>query len=136
MSSTLVPFAQAPLVVLDWIDLEFGSELGGPATMQTPLAGSTPLPHVQAYGFGGSRTRLEDHPAIEVQVFAADYDTAADLAERIDTGLMGYPLRVESSGRSVVLDSVNVISPPVEVPWDTEGTIRRFQATYSLSIRR
>lgn len=136
MPSPLAPYPQAPIALLDWVDLNFGGELGGPASTESPLAGSTPLPHVQVYGFGGSRTRLEDRPVLEVQTFAATYDVAADLAERIDTKLLGYPLRIESSGRSVVFDSVDVVSPPVEVPWDSEGTIRRFTATYSISIRR
>lgn len=136
MPSVLRTYPQAPIVLLDWIDLIFGAELGGPASMQSPLAGTTPLPHVQVYGFGGERERLNDYPTLDVAVFAADYATAANLAERIDTRLLGYPIVVESSGRSVVLDSVEVVSLPVEVPWDPEGTIRRFQATYSISIRR
>jgi len=136
VSSTLIPYPQAPIALLDWIQRQFGMELGGPASTEAPLAGTTPLPHVQVYGLGGERERLNDYPAIGIMTFAANYNTAADLAERIDTGLLGYPIVVESNGRTVVLDSVEVNSPPVEVPWDPEGTIRRFQATYSISIRR
>lgn len=123
--------------MLDWLDANFATDLGGLSSSDAPLVGVTPLPHVQAYGFAGSRDELEDRPTIEVQVFAASYMVAGNLAEAIDAKLLtpgGH--RIASNGGFVLFDQVLSITSPVEVPWDAEGVIRRFQASYSVSIRR
>lgn len=135
--TALAPFPLSTLAMLDWLDANFASDLGGMASSSSPMAGVTPLPHAQAYGLGGDRDILSDHPTIEIQVFAATYLAAGNLAERIDVKLLALGgHRFISNGQPILFDHVEVVSPPIEIPWDSENSIRRFQASYSVSIRR
>lgn len=99
------------------------------------LAGRLPFAH--AFHWQGGSNRLEGTIIVDLSVFADDYSEASLLARRIESKLLGYPFRVSSGGRSVLIDSVRVAVPTVEVPWlEGTSTIRRFQGTYELSVRR
>lgn len=104
---------------------------------QLPAAGlSGRLPFVRINHFGGDDERLNLRPTFDLEVFASTYAKASLLARTIETRLVGYPFRVSSGGRSVLVDRVEVLSPTVEVEWQQDSTIRRFQGTYQFSIRR
>jgi hypothetical protein len=109
--------------------------LAAPTSLYSPTEGEDPLPWAQIYAVGGSGGPLENDTTVDVQFFASKYGDASLLARRFDARIMGYPHRVSSNGRSVLFDRVETVSTPVEIDWD-QGATRRFQATYSLSIRR
>lgn len=102
-----------------------------------PAAGLTGrLPFVRINHFGGDDERLNLRPTFDLEVFASTYAKASELARTIEARLIGYPFRVSSGGRSVLVDRVEVLTPTVEVEWQQDSTIRRFQGTYQFSIRR
>lgn len=102
-------------------DLSVGTSL------PTPMR----VPFVRLGRVAGQRLRLNDYPTLDVESFGATYADAASLAERIDAVMFGFPLR----GGDLVIDSVTASVAPVELPWD-DATVRRFLATYRLSVRR
>jgi hypothetical protein len=151
MSEPLREMPDASKAVRDLIDFWFGADvpanpqagaaahaepaLAAPASVDSPTTGEDPLPWAQAYVFGGGGGQVESDFTADVAFFAPTYGAASLLARRFEARFMGYPHRVSSNGRSVLFDSVEQISVPAEVPWGVEG-VRRFQATYSFSIRR
>lgn len=149
--SNLREMPDASKAIRDLIDFWFGAPtdnplagaavhgepaLGAPASVDAPTTGEDPLPWAQAYVYGGGGGPLEADFTADVAFFAPTYGAASLLARRFEARIMGYPVRVSSSGRSVLFDSVSEVSVPAEVPWDAESKVRRFQATYSFSIRR
>lgn len=142
--SGLKPFPDSTLLALDLVDLLLGDEDALPgAESDLPTADELvdpadgrPKTYAQAFAWGGDQERLNNYPTIDVSFFAHSYVEASRLATKFETALMEYPHRVESSGRTVVVDSVEVVTPTVEVPWLEESTTRRFQGTYTLSVRR
>lgn len=111
------------------LDKNIGSRLPS-----TGLSGR--MPFVRVNVFGGDDTRMNLYPTFDLETFAATYAVASDLARRIEAKLIGYPFSVSSGGRTVLVDRVEVLSPAVEVEWQQDSTIRRFQGTYQFSIRR
>jgi hypothetical protein len=100
----------------------------------TGLVGN--LPFVLVGGFGGDTDRFGGVYDAEVSVFADTYAKARNLALGLEARLLGYPFRVSSGGRSVLVDSVAVPVPFTEVEWQKDSPIRRFQGTIQISIRR
>jgi hypothetical protein len=95
-----------------------------------------PMPFVRVEKIPlGRRTRLNDHPVVEVEVLASSRAGAKSLIERIDAYLLGYPHSVTISSGVVVLDAVTVPVAPASRPWD-DTTVRRFAGTYQFSVRR
>ena len=97
----------------------------------TSLPSPMPLRVVRLARVAGPRERLNDFPVVDIESFSPTYAEASRLAERIDTLLMGYPLRAGD----VVLDTVYATVAPVELPWE-DANVRRFLATYRFSVRR
>lgn len=111
------------------LDANIGSRL--------PTAGlAGRMPFVRINHFGGDDERLNLRPTFDLEVFATTYAKASQIARTIETRLVGYPFRVSSGGRSVLVDRVEVLTPASEVEWQQDSTIRRFQGTYQFSIRR
>lgn len=84
----------------------------------------------------GESDRLTSMPIYDVSVFSPKYTTSERVALKLDERLMGYPFRVDSGETVAVVDSVFVNSPPAEVDWRGDETIRRFLGTYQIVIRR
>lgn len=93
------------------------------------------LPFVRVERIGGPRTRLNDHPLVDIDVLARTRDDARSLAERISTLLFSYPGMVVVGSRGVKFDSVDNPRTPARVPFD-DDTVRRYGATYQISVRR
>jgi hypothetical protein len=139
-------FADYSVALLDLIDSWFfgeGAEIHAEAEILTPASINAPtpgegivLPAAQAYVYGGDGDQLQIEPVADVAFFAADYNVASLLARRFAARFVGYSHRVSSNGRSVLFDSVSVVTLPAEVPWVDDDSVRRFMATYSFSIRR
>ena len=137
--SNVIPVAvDANDVMIDFIvGLEVVGLPAANVSIELPSTGLVnKLPFVLVNHWGGDTDRFGQTPDIDVSVFASRYPAARDLARRIEAALLGYPFRVSSSGRSVLVDKVEASVPTVEVEWQKDSTIRRFQGTYSLSIRR
>ena len=140
--AALKPYPSAVTFMMDWLESNFAAlaptSEGVRVSTDLPSPGVPLLPYVQVFAVSGTRDRRNAYPVIDVSVFGSSYVGAETLAEQIDAALLGYPLTVSSGGRSVLVDRVDVVSNPVELPWDTESTARRFrfQATYQLSLRR
>lgn len=142
MSEQTVAYDFAPMadpndVVVDFVvGLEVPGLAANNVSTDLPSSLSTRLPFVLVNHWGGDADRFGQNPDVDISVFAGRYPAARDLARLIEARLVGYPFRVSSGGRSVLVDKVEVPSPSVEVEWQADSTIRRFQGTYSLSIRR
>lgn len=123
------------------VDFVLGLEIAGLPTANvstdlpaTGLIGK--LPFVLVNHWGGDTDRFGQAADVDFSVFADRYTKARDIARLIEARALGYPFRVSSGGRSVLVDKVEVPSPAVEIEWLKDSTIRRFQGTLSLSIRR
>lgn len=124
-------------VVLDFIGERFADFDPNDLSTETPddgLAGR--LPFATAYALPGEADRFGARWTVDLSVFDSTYRGARDKARAIENELLGYPFRVSSGGRSVLVDMVEAASPTVEVPWVADSPIRRFQGTYTISIRR
>lgn len=126
MTAPFLRFPDVQRVLVD--DLETLAGVGHTA-IETPvdLAGS--LPFVRVLRIGGPSDHLNDHASIDIDVFAATYDACEQLAEQIRQHLVGPPPPVAA------LDWVGCDAGPREMPWG-DGTIRRFNATYTVVSRR
>lgn len=125
-------------VMIDFvIGLEVDGLLDTNVSTDLPAVGLVGhLPFVLVNNWGGDTDRFGQVADVDYSVFADRYPAARDLARLIEARALGYPFRVSSGGRSVLVDKVEVASPAVEVEWLKDSTIRRFQGTLSLSIRR
>ena len=117
-------------------ELMGGAEGVTAASVKTPTPGVTPLPAAQAYVWDGSASDTEGDFVVDVAFFAPTYAVASRLSRTFDQRFMGYPHRVSSDGRTVLLDRVTTNVIPNEVPFTDDDSVRRFQATYSVSFRR
>ena len=124
------------LAVLSLGDAWLGTQLAAAASWRTPTPDSDPLPWMQAYTFDGEADQLSGEATLDVHFFATTYAQASLLARTFDARFMGYPHVVGSPGSAVLLDRVRTLSVPTEVEWLTDNSVRRFQATYSVSFRR
>jgi hypothetical protein len=107
-----------------------GLVAAGHAGAQTPTDLQEQLPFIRVIRLGGGSDRLSDVPSVDVDVFAGLYTTAELLAEQVREFLVGPPPPTHR------LDRVECLSGPRELPWDDDGVVRRFGATYQLSARR
>ncbi len=105
----------------------FGAEHTG---TETPASFDGMLPFARVLRAGGPSTWLNDHPTIDVDVFAALYDDAIRYSEIVREWLVGPP-----SGLFVV-DRAECSIGPVERPWGDNTGVRRVGATYQLTLRR
>ena len=111
------------------LDRNVGTDLPG-----TGLVGRVPFVLISA--FGGDTDRFDGVYDHEISVFADTYAKASALALGLEAGLLGYPFRVSTGGRSVLVDRVTVPVPFAELEWQKDSPIRRFQGTIQISIRR
>ena len=103
---------------------------------KAPTPGSSILPAVQIYTYDGRADQLGGEAIFDVHCFATTYPAASLLARTFDAKIMQYPHRVGGNGSTVLLDVVENLSIPTEVSWVEDNSVRRFQATYSVSFRR
>jgi len=121
----------------DLIDVLMADE--GPltaASVKAPTPGSTPLPACQAYVWDGSADLTSGDFIVDVAFFATTYAEASRLSRKFDARFVRYPHRVSSGDSTVLLDRVTTNVIPNEVPFTEDDSVRRFQATYSVSFRR
>lgn len=103
----------------------------GHTGIRTPKNLEEVLPFARIMRFGGASDQLNDHARVEIDVFAATYAEAEELAERIRERMVGPPPAVR------VFDRVDCMTAPRELPWGEEdGDVRRFGAEYAITARR
>lgn len=124
--ATLMRFPDVARVLAD--DLEALAGVGHTGG-ETPVDLLSKLPFVRVLRVGGFSDAFNDHPTVDIDVYAATYTAAELLAERIRQRIVGPPPAVG------VLDRARCDVSPFEAPWPDE-TVRRFNATYSLTTRR
>lgn len=100
------------------------------AGSQTPTDLQDRLPYIRIWRIaGGSGGWLNDQASIDIDVFTDRYTTAELLAEQVRELLVGPPAPYR-------LDRVECLSGPRELPWDENGVVRRWGATYQVVSRR
>lgn len=90
--------------------------------------------YAQVFQVDGGADRFGQDPILDISVFHRRWLSAEQMAFHIERALMGYPLRVSSGGRSVVIDRVEITSAAHELPWDP-GDATRFNMTVQLVLR-
>jgi hypothetical protein len=105
-------------------------------SLKAPTPGSSLLPAAQAFVWDGNADLTEGDFVVDVAFFAPSYAVASRLSRTFDSHFMGYPHRVSSGDSTVLLDRVTTNVIPNEVPFTEDDSVRRFQATYSVSFRR
>ena len=133
MSNELRPYADLTDVLFALARRDFPGIYQGFGTDLDDV--ETSLPYFRAEVIGGSGGRLQRASLVDVEHFAGTYRAAKMQAEAFSAYLLGYPRSVTVDERLVVLDMVVETRPPVELPWD-DSRIRRFAATYQISVRR
>ena len=133
MSQTLRPYDDLTDVLFALAARDFQDVYGGFGTEMNDV--ETNLMYFRAEIIGGSGGRLNRTSLVDIEHFADRYSTAKMQAEAFSAYLLGYPRSVKVGERLVVLDEVVETRPPVELPWD-DSPIRRFAATYQISVRR
>lgn len=88
------------------------------------------LPVVQVVAVGGSGDRFSGRPRVDIDVYAATYEDARDLAAEVHDALV---LLRGTLGTLVVRD-VRVDTLPSRRPYDNPA-LRHVGASYSISVR-
>lgn len=89
------------------------------------------MPLVRVRRLGGSDDRITDTARVDVEVYAATYATARDLAGACQQRLLNRP-HITAAGS---IDTVTTESSPAEIPHDDQA-VRLVAATYRISFRR
>lgn len=133
MSTDLPPFPRVEGGLRAIIQAAFPAVAGprqvGTGSFPADLVGLAPYVHIVRVG--GPRTQLVDEPQVSIDVFAEDWQTTADLAERISAFLLGF----RGIAAGVRLDDAEEIMAPVLLPWE-EADVVRFGSTIRFSVRR
>lgn len=125
------------LLTFDIIDSGRAKRGWEPVSMGTTYDASVnPLPRYIVRVVDPQAGRLEANVVVDIEALAKSYGDAERLANDVDEILMGYPLSTSSGGRVVLVDRVEVLSSPAELDLEGESQIRRFLATYQLTVRR
>jgi hypothetical protein len=124
----LEPFPKITLVLKTWLETRF-PDLAGRVGLEWP--GEDVMPFARLEKIGGTRTKMEDYPVVDIELLLPALAGGDSLVEALDAALLSYPMKVGS----VVLDSVVVNRSMTELPWDN-GAARRFAGTYSFTVRR
>lgn len=102
----------------------------GRVAVQTPDDMEQHLPFVRVMRIGGGRSPITDVSTVDVDVFAATYVAAEALAEEITDWLCGPP------PGPPLLDYVECVNAPRELPWADGVRVRRWGATFQVETRR
>ena len=85
------------------------------------------LPFVRVGRTGGAPDGPDDHPVVDIDVLAMTRNEAKDIALTIMSLLETKPYPI---------DELNVLMAPQKVEWIEGSPIRRFYASYHLTLRR
>lgn len=92
--------------------------------------------HVAVTHSGGPSDHFEQHPTLDVEVFATTRAEAKRVSYAIELLMLRYPWSIAlGPDERWVVDSVTCDIRPRTLPWDDES-VRRTGAQYTLSLRR
>lgn len=89
------------------------------------------LPMLRVQRIGGADDRLTDTARLDLETFAATYDTASDLARRVHTTALAL---AHTTVAGVLIDTVETVSGPMWVDYENQD-VQRFVATYEAAVR-
>lgn len=122
-------------LMLDFLELTF-AELAGQVGVELPeseqYAGGKY--YAQVFQVDGPADIFGQEPILDIAVFHQNWRDAEKMAFHVEAALLGYPHRVSSGGKSVVIDRVFVPSAAHELPWEP-GDATRFNMTVQLVLR-
>lgn len=125
--------------VMDLLEQVYPTDLAGRVKVELPDTGEVPAQgqgfYAQVFHFGGDSDQFEQRPTMDISVFGRGWKATERMAFRVEGTLLGYPHRVSSGERVVVIDRVSVPSSPTELPWDGEADVTRFNMTVQLVLR-
>lgn len=126
-----MPFVAAESVVRGWLATHFTPT---PVVTELPADLATLIPLIQVVRFGGGDDLpVLDTAHIDVDTFASTRDGARLLAEQVRAALR-FQLPGQTAGGGFVA-AVSTISAPRWVPYDNTTDLRRFVASYRITIR-
>lgn len=125
MTVTRFPHVQKLLVLL-LEEMAGGADRTG---TETPDDLQDHLPFVRVRRITGDSTWLNDHPVVEVDVFATTQEAAWRLAEDIRDFIVGPP------PPHPLFDRIDCEQGPRELPW-ADPRVRRWGADYRVTSRR
>lgn len=99
----------------------------------TPL--EEKLPYVSVEVNGGEQDYFASEPIVDIDVFADRKSEAKNVAAAIVLYFLRYPQSVVVDGRYFMVDHVDIISVPQDIPWD-DPKIRRQSVTIKPTVRR
>lgn len=111
-----------------------GFVAAGRVGAETPANLEQVLPFIRVRRVGGASGQVDDRAVIDLDVFAADTTTGEPLAENVRQYL-SQAGSLPAVNRAVI-DRVEVISAPQELPWGDGTRVRRYGATYRITARR
>lgn len=113
-------------------ELVYGLEFlagAGHTDIETPANLADMLDFIRVVRRGGPSDRLNDTSAVDIDVFAATYKRALNLAEDVREFVVGPPPGLPR------LDRASCDNGPQELPWG-DRTIRRIGMTFTVVARR
>lgn len=127
MTADFGPFPDVEVVLVDLL-----SDLGETGTL-TPANLQDVMPFIRVQRVAGADDKVTDRATVAIDSFAATRPAAVALAEAVRQRLISHPNPVPGVG---TLDFAVTVTGPNELPWADTQSIRRFTATYRLSVRR
>lgn len=120
-----------PDVEVALVDLLGDLASGGAGTV-TPPDLQDSMPFLRIKRFGGTDDLWTDAALVSVDAFASTRTAAFDLAESVRQRLLTFP-HVTAEG---TIDRTTTATGPNEVGWSDDQTVRRFTASYRVTVRR
>lgn len=138
LSATASTYPNAVLVVMDGLDVTFGSD-----TLIRP--GPPPnydythkLITVRRVGGGPDEDDVTDNPVMQVACYSSSYLTSAAMQAQVQQAIMSWPLTeitLQADGSKVLVDEAEIYVGEQEIP-DVYLDERRVVSTYRLGLRR
>lgn len=127
------PFRDEEAAVLDILEAYFAVE-------GTTIHADTETPNANVFAsllrtgvivrvarVGGASQDVNDNPVVDVDVLASTRTEAKRVAQLIEQLLLSCPAPI---------DATNVLMSPQRVEWQEGSEVRRFYASYHLTLRR
>lgn len=125
------------MTLADWPDVEravgdFLAPLGATGS-ETPQALQSQVPYLRIGRTGGADDRTTDRANVSIDVFAADADTARQVAGQVRQMLL---LKLPAVTAHGVIDWASTNSAPFMTPPTDSDNLRLCAANYTVSMRR
>ena len=123
--------------LMDKILADFPTEFGSRASSRQPSPDQVAAgDFLWAYSMDANATKTDHNGTFDIHILSfRDYSAVQDTALLVEEMLLGYPIRMSTGDKVVVIDRVDVDSAMAEVPWDADSRVTRFTGTYTLASR-